>query len=116
MKHRKAFRELGRDIDSKKSLLRNMVTSLFEHGRLKTTVAKAKELRRVAEKLITRAKEDNFNNRRLVNRYLYKKSVVNKLFKEIAPKYKERPGGYTRIYKLRERRGDDAMMALIELV
>ncbi|MFA5479473.1 MAG: 50S ribosomal protein L17 [Candidatus Muiribacteriota bacterium] len=116
MRHRCGKRELGRDMASRNSLLRNLSTSLFEHGKVKTTLAKSKELRSVAEKMITIAREDNFNNRRRIGKYIYKKDVVTKLFTEIAPKYKDRPGGYTRIYRLVERRGDNASMSLIELV
>ncbi|PLX18819.1 MAG: 50S ribosomal protein L17 [Candidatus Muiribacterium halophilum] len=116
MRHRKAHRALGRDIDSRKSLLRNLTTSLIENGKVETTLAKAKELRSVVEKMITMAGDDNHNNRKRAAKYIYKKDVVKKLFVEVGPKYKERPGGYTRIYKLGERRGDNAMMSIIELV
>ncbi|MFW5781754.1 MAG: 50S ribosomal protein L17 [Candidatus Muiribacteriaceae bacterium] len=116
MRHRKGYKELGRSKSHTNALLRNLSTSLLEHGKVKTTLTKAKELRRVVEKMITMAGEDNFNTRRRARRYIYKKDVINKLFQDIGPKYKERPGGYTRIYKLGERRGDNAMMSLIELI
>ncbi|MGM0607986.1 MAG: 50S ribosomal protein L17 [Candidatus Muiribacteriota bacterium] len=116
MRHNKGYKELGRNKSHTDALLRNLSTSLFEHGQVKTTLAKAKELKSVAEKMITAAKEDDFNSRRKLAKKIYKKEVLKKLFEEIAPKYKERPGGYTRIYKLGQRRGDNTQMSLIELV
>jgi large subunit ribosomal protein L17 len=93
-----------------------MVTALFRHERIRTTEAKAKAVRRTAEKLITRAKTDSVHNRRLVSARLYDEGIVNKLFVKIAPRMKERQGGYTRILKLGERRGDAAQVVLLELV
>ncbi|MCK9223760.1 MAG: 50S ribosomal protein L17 [Candidatus Muirbacterium halophilum] len=116
MRHREGYKALGRNKAHRDALLRNLSTSLIENGKIKTTLTKAKELKSVVEKIITMAREDNFNNRRRVARYIYKTDIVTKLFNEVAPKYKERPGGYTRIYKLGERRGDNAMMSIIELV
>lgn len=116
MRHREGYKALGRNKSHRNALLRNLSTSLIEHGKVQTTLIKAKELRSIVERMITMARDDNFNNRRRAARYIYKKDVVKKLFEEVAPKYKERPGGYTRIYKIGERRGDSAMMSLIELV
>ena len=109
-------RKLGRPTASRMAMLRCMVTFLLEKGRIETTVTRAKEVRSMAEKMITIAKEDNLANRRNVMAFITKESVTNKLFKEIAPKYVERNGGYTRITKLGPRRGDAAEMAIIELV
>ncbi len=96
--------------------MRNMVTSLFEHEQIKTTDARAKELRKIAEKLITMAKRGDLHARRQVLKVVMDKQVVAKLFERIAPRYQERPGGYTRIIKLGHRAGDNAAMSLIELV
>jgi large subunit ribosomal protein L17 len=101
---------------SRKALHRSMVTSLFRHERIKTTKAKAKAVRRSAEKLITRAKVDSVHNRRLVSARLYDEGIVAKLFTDIALRMRERPGGYTRIIKLGERPGDAAEMVVLELV
>jgi large subunit ribosomal protein L17 len=100
----------------RKALRRSMVTSLFRHGRIRTTKAKALEIRRSAEKLITRAKIDSVHNRRIVSSRLFDEGIVVKLFTDIAPRMKERPGGYTRIIKLGERYGDAAEEVLLELV
>jgi large subunit ribosomal protein L17 len=100
----------------RKALHRNMVTSLFRKERIKTTKAKALAVRRTAEKMITRAKEDSVHNRRIVAGRLYDEGVVAKLFKDIAPRMKERNGGYTRILKLGERKGDAAEVVILELV
>ncbi|MGW3624338.1 50S ribosomal protein L17 [Streptomyces sp. NPDC000880] len=97
-------------------LLANLAKSLFEHGRITTTEAKARRLRPVAERLITKAKKGDIHNRRLVLQSITDKGVVHTLFTEIAPRYAERPGGYTRITKIGNRRGDNAPMAVIELV
>lgn len=97
-------------------LLANLAKSLFEHGRITTTEAKARRLRPVAERLITKAKKGDIHNRRLVLQTITDKGVVHTLFTEIAPRYAERPGGYTRITKIGNRRGDNAPMAVIELV
>ena len=116
MRHRKAGRKLGRDAGHRKALFRNMVTSLFENERIQTTDAKAKEVRRVAEKLITLGKRQDLHARRQALAYIRKKDVVSKLFSEISPRYAQRPGGYTRIVKYGNRRGDNAPMSILELV
>jgi len=116
MRHRKSGRKLGRNSSHRKAMFRNMAASLFRHETIKTTVPKAKELRRVAEPLITLAKEDGVANRRLAFSRLRDKEVVGKLFKELGPRFKDRPGGYIRILKLGPRAGDAAPMALVMLV
>ncbi len=116
MRHRKKGRGLSRSPSHRKALLRNMATSLFRHERITTTTAKAKELRPYAERLITRAKRGDLHARRLVARKIADRAILGKLFDDIAPRYAERPGGYTRILKLGARKGDAAEMALIELV
>ena len=108
--------KLGRTSSHRKATFRSLVTSLFRHGRIKTTEAKARELRPIAEKLITKAKVDDLHARRMVASYVRDKEVVKTLFSEIAPKYSERPGGYTRVIKVGVRRGDAADEAIIELV
>lgn len=107
---------LGGSASHQKAMLGNLATSLFEHGRIKTTEAKARRLRPVAERLITKAKKGDLHNRRQVMRTILDKSVVHTLFTEIGPRYENRPGGYTRITKVGNRRGDNAPMAVIELV
>ncbi|MDW6060682.1 50S ribosomal protein L17 [Streptomyces sp. FXJ1.4098] len=107
---------LGGSAAHERLMLANLATSLFEHGRIKTTEAKARRLRPVAEKLITKAKKGDLHNRRLVLQTIRDKSVVHTLFTEIGPRYENRPGGYTRITKIGNRRGDNAPMAIIELV
>ncbi|MDR2739764.1 MAG: 50S ribosomal protein L17 [Treponema sp.] len=116
MNHRSGFNPLERMAASRKALHRSMVTSLFRYERIKTTKAKALEIRRSAEKLITRAKVDSVHNRRLVSARLYDEGIVAKLFTNIALRMKERPGGYTRIIKLGERLGDAAEIVILELV
>ena len=116
MKHRVGYNRLGRKPSHRKSLHRNMVTSLFQHERIRTTKAKAQAIRRTAEKMITRAKVDSVHNRRIVAKDLKDKAVLAKLFVDIAPRFKERPGGYTRILKIGFRPGDAAKMVLLELV
>ena len=116
MRHRKSGRKLGRNSSHRKAMFRNMATSLFRHETIKTTLPKAKELRRVAEPLITLAKEDGVANRRLAFARLRDKEVVGKLFKDLGPRFKARPGGYIRILKLGPRAGDAAPMALVMLV
>jgi large subunit ribosomal protein L17 len=116
MRHRKSGRQLNRNSSHRKAMFSNMANSLFNHEIIKTTLPKAKELRRVAEPLITIAKNDSVANRRLAFSRLRDKAMVGKLFTEIGPRYKERPGGYTRILKCGFRSGDTAPMAYIELV
>ncbi|MCL1814110.1 MAG: 50S ribosomal protein L17 [Treponema sp.] len=116
MKHRRGFNPLERMAAHRKALHRSMVTSLFRHERIKTTKAKALEIRRTAEKMITRAKVDSVHNRRIVSGRLYDEGMVAKLFTDIAPRMKERNGGYTRILKIGERLGDAAQMVILELV
>ncbi|MGI6524970.1 MAG: 50S ribosomal protein L17 [Bdellovibrionota bacterium] len=116
MRHSKAFRKFNRTPSHRRAMLRNLATSFLKHGKIKTTLQKAKDLRGVVEKYITLAGEDNLHNRRLAYSYLTDKAVVHKLFAEIGPKYKTRPGGYTRILKLDRRAGDAAKMAFIMLV
>ena len=109
-------RKLGRTSDHRKAMLRGMVTFLLENGRIETTVTRAKEVRAMAEKMITTAKVDSLHNKRQVLAYVTNEDVVKKLFDEIAPKYKEVNGGYCRIIKTGPRRGDAAEMCIIELV
>jgi large subunit ribosomal protein L17 len=116
MKHKRGFNPLERMSAHRKALHRNMVTSLFRKERIKTTKAKAFAVRRTAEKMITRAKEDTVHNRRIVSSRLYDEGVVAKLFTIIAPRMKDRNGGYTRILKLGERKGDAAEVVILELV
>ena len=116
MRHRKIGRQLGRNSSHRKAMFRNMACSLFQHEVIKTTLPKAKELKRVAEPLITLAKTDSVGNRRLVFARTGSKETVGKLFGELGPRYTERPGGYTRILKCGFRAGDTAPMAFIELV
>ena len=116
MRHRNKGRKLSRTHTHRKALLRNMATSLFRHERIETTTAKAKELRPVAERLITLARRGDVHARRLAGRKIQDRDVLGKLFEDIAPRYAERPGGYTRILKLGTRKGDGAEMSLIELV
>ncbi|MBO6049291.1 MAG: 50S ribosomal protein L17 [Spirochaetales bacterium] len=115
MKHKIGFNALSRNNAERKALKRNMVTSLFRFERIETTKAKAKEVQRLAEKMITRAKVDNVHNRRLTSAMLFDEAVVNKLFTEIAPLYADVNGGYTRIIKTANRLGDAAEMAILEL-
>lgn len=116
MKHRIGFNALSRNSSERKALKRNMVTSLFRYERIETTKAKALEVKRMAEKMITRAKEDSVHNRRIIARDIYDEAIVAKLFKEIAPMFAERKGGYTRILKTGNRLGDAAEMVILELV
>ncbi len=116
MRHHVAGRKLNRNTAQRKALLRGLATELFKHGSIQTTEAKAKSLRPVAEKLITLAKRGDLHARRLVAGRLYDPEVQQKLFTEIADLYRDRNGGYTRIYKLGPRKGDAAPMALIELI
>lgn len=116
MRHRKSGRKFNRNSAHRQAMFRNMAVSLFEHEAIKTTLPKAKELRRVAEPLITLAKEDSVANRRLAFSRTRSKTMVGKLFNELGPRYKERPGGYMRILKMGYRAGDNAPMAYVELV
>ena len=116
MRHRKSGRHLNRTSAHRQAMFRNMAVSLFEHEAIRTTVAKAKELRRVAEPLITLAKVDSPANRRLAFNRTRSKAAVGKLFTELGPRYQERPGGYMRILKCGYRAGDAAPMAFVELV
>jgi large subunit ribosomal protein L17 len=116
MRHQKAGRKLNRNSSHRKAMFRNMSASLIKHEIIKTTLPKAKELRRVAEPLITMAKTDGVANRRLAFARLRDKEAVGKLFGELGPRYAQRPGGYLRILKCGHRAGDKAPMALVELV
>ncbi|SDL81776.1 50S ribosomal protein L17 [Siphonobacter aquaeclarae] len=116
MRHGKKFNHLGRQAQHRNALLANLTISLILHKRIETTLAKAKELRKYAEPLINRAKEDTTHNRRTVFSYLQSKDAVKELFGSVAEKVADRPGGYTRIIKLGNRLGDNAEVALIELV
>ena len=116
MNHRKKGRKFNRTAEHRKALLRNLATSLFLHGRVETTVAKAKELRQYAEPLITKAKRGDLHARRLVRRQITQDQALEKLFGEIGPRYAERPGGYTRVLHVAHRPGDAADVVIIELV
>lgn len=116
MRHRKKFNHLGRQSAHRKAMLQNMACSLLEHKRIRTTTAKAKALKMFVEPIITKAKEDTTNNRRVVFSALQSKEVVSLLFREISEKVASRPGGYTRILKTGNRLGDNAEMCFIELV
>lgn len=116
MRHRKSGRQLNRNSSHRKAMFRNMAASLLEHESIMTTLPKAKELRKVVEPLVTLGKEDSVAKRRLAFARLRDKASVGKLFTDIGPRFKERPGGYTRILKCGFREGDKAPMAIIELV
>ena len=116
MKHKIGFNKLNRTPAHRRALIRNQMTVLFKHERIVTTRAKAIETRRFAEKEITRAKEDNVHNRRMVARLIWDEAILAKLFTDIAPRFKERNGGYTRILRLGERAHDAADMVVLELV
>ena len=116
MRHRKKGRKLQRTASHRRAMLRNLATSLFRHERIETTTAKAKELRPYAERLITLARRGDLHARRLVARKIQDREILGKLFDEISTRYAERPGGYTRILKLGNRKGDAAEISLIELV
>src|SRR5688572_2300013 len=116
MRHRNEGRKLSRNTSHRRALLRNLVTSLLEHGRLMTTLPKAKEVRPLAEKMITLGKRDNLAARRQVQSYLLKEAIAKKVFDTIAPKFADRKGGYSRIIKLGNRKGDGADIAIIELL
>lgn len=116
MRHRQSGRQLNRNSSHRKAMFRNMASSLFEHEVIRTTVPKAKELRRVVEPLITRSKDDSVANRRIVFDRIRNRDMVTKLFTELGPRYQARPGGYLRILKCGFRTGDKAPMAIVELV
>ena len=116
MRHRKSGRQLNRNSSHRNAMFRNMAVSLLNHEVIKTTLPKAKELRRVAEPLITMAKNDTVHKRRVAFSRLRDRATVSKLFNELGPRYKDRPGGYLRILKMGYRTGDQAPMAYVELV
>ena len=116
MRHRKAGRQLRRTSEQKLALMRNLASSLIEHGAIETTEAKAKELRPFVERLITKAKTGTLHSRRLAGRHVQKRATADKLFQEVGPRYAKRAGGYTRILKTGHRKGDGAEMARIELI
>jgi len=116
MKHKIGYNRLGRKTAHRKAMTRNMLTSLFKHERIRTTKAKALAVRRTAEKMITRAKLDSVHNRRIVGKDIKDQAVLAKIFTEIGPRFKERPGGYTRVLKLGPRPSDAAEMVILELV
>ncbi len=116
MHNRIGFNRLDRKPSHRTALHRNMVSSLIKYERIKTTQAKARAVRRTAEKLVTRARKDSVHNRRIVAKFLYEKEVVNKLFTEFGPRFSDRPGGYTRILKLGYRSGDAAQMVILEFL
>ena len=116
MRHGKKFNHLGRTASHRKAMLSNMAASLITHKRINTTLAKAKELKKYVEPLVTRSKTDSTHNRRMVFSYLQNKDAVTELFREVSVKVGDRPGGYTRIIKTGNRLGDNAEMAMIELV
>lgn len=116
MRHRKKVAKLSRDPAHRKAMLRNLATDLLDHERVTTTLAKAKAVRPVAERMVTLGKRDTLHSRRQAARVLRDKGIVRKVFDELAPRYAERPGGYTRIMRLESRAGDHAEMAIIEMV
>ena len=116
MRHRNAHRKLSRNASHRRALLRNLVTDFLDHGRLMTTLPKAKEIRPLAEKMITLGKRDSLHARRQVQSYVLRDAVAKKLFDTVAPKFADRKGGYSRIIKLGNRKGDGADMAIIELI
>lgn len=116
MRHRNAHRKLSRNTSHRRALLRNLVTDFLDHGRLMTTLPKAKEIRPLAEKMITLGKRDSLHARRQVQSYVLRDTVAKKLFDTVAPKFADRKGGYSRIIKLGNRKGDGADMAIIELL
>ena len=116
MRHRKDHRKLNRSPSHRRAMLRNMVTSLLEHEEIRTTSPKAKEVRRIAEQMITLGKKGDLHHRRQAIAFLFDDKVVGKLFDDLAPRYGERQGGYTRLTKLGPRKGDNAPMVQLELV
>jgi len=116
MRHKKRGRQLGRDTDHRRALFRNLVTSLFDHERIETTEAKAKEIRGIADRMVSLGKQGNLAARRRAAAYLTSPKTVSKLFADIAPRFTKRAGGYTRLIRTRVRIGDGARMAVVELV
>jgi len=116
MRHRVAGKKLSRDRDHRKALFKNLIRALVIHGSVKTTESKAKAVRRLVEKLITKSKQGTLHSRRLIAAFLQDKQAVGKIVDELAPLFKKRPGGYTRIVRLGQRQGDNAMMVKLELV
>ncbi|MDQ2816639.1 MAG: 50S ribosomal protein L17 [Candidatus Eremiobacteraeota bacterium] len=116
MRHAKAAKRLGRNDDHRRSMLRNLTTSFFTHGTIETTVVRAKEVSRVASRIITRAKKGDLHSRRLIASYLTSEDVAKRVFDVIAPSLAGRPGGYTRMVRTRLRKGDAAEMAQLELM
>ncbi len=116
MRHQVRGNRLNRSADHKRAMLRNMVTSLFAHERIETTITKAKEARRYAERMITFAKRGDLGARRQAARFVNDPKILQKLFSEIGPRYADRPGGYTRVMRTSIRKGDDAQLAILELV
>ena len=116
MRHRKEKKILDRKTGPRKALLRSLILNLLLHEKIKTTLVKAKTIRPIVESLITVGKESNLSNRRKINKFLANRELTKKILEEISPRYKERPGGYTRIVKIGPRRGDGAEIALIEFV
>jgi len=116
MRHQIRGRKLGRSPAHRRALFRNQLASLVESERIRTTLEKAKELRPIAEKVVTQGKRDTLHARRLVNRWIPKRDLVKKVFEEIAPRFSSRPGGYLRIVRLGPRQGDGAEMAILEFV
>ena len=116
MRHRVGYNPLGRKAAHRRAMMKNMATSVLRYERIRTTTPKAKEVRKLVEKLITRAKIDSVHNRRIVAQTIADKAVLAKLFVDIGPRFETRPGGYTRILKIGQRRGDAANMAILELV
>lgn len=116
MRHNKSGRKLGRNSGHRNAMMRNMVTSLIEHGRITTTDSRAKELRKLVDRMITLGKRGDLHARRQASQVIRTRQVVTKLFEQIGPRYKDRPGGYTRIIKLGNRLGDNASQSIIELV
>lgn len=116
MRHKKAGKQLGRDTKHRRALFRNLVTSLLDHGKIETTIAKAKAIKPIAEKMITIGKRGGLHERRMAFSYIKGESVVTKLFDSIAPRFHDKSGGYIRIVKTRRRLGDSAEMAMVELI
>ena len=116
MRHRKKGKSLGRKVGPRRALLKGLALSFVLHEKIKTTEAKAKEVKPIIERLITRAKENNLNNYRRIDSYLQSREATKKILEEIGPKYKDRPGGYCRIVKLGQRKGDMAEIVILELV